>query len=740
MKYRFPAWSRTTACLCLAVIAPFTRGAEATLAAPGATLTWQDGTVKINRHGRTVLDLREIKFDYHAPVATRLLDASADALRIELSYPTSVGFASRAVDAPPLTTELTISRLGDGFRFFAAPPWGDQVTLELADTGDHVFGLSSPLQPDNRHSPDLRDSTVFVEVTNKGSNLVENYASAFSAFYLSSHGYGAFFDTFGAGRYQFARNGRNQIHHETGTLDWYLFFGDDGRAIHRAYYDLIGAPKSLPLWAVGPVAWRDQNDGGAPEILDDIARFEALRLPVTAWFVDRPYSDGAHAWSHMNFNARFARPEQWIKTIRDEHGLEFMTWTATAFFGDTPLPRHLPGGFTYADLSDPATVAAFQEKLTTLQHRLGVKGHKMDRADEHFPPWENWADTNVPADARRNTYAYLFAKVHDAALRRTWGDDQFTFARAAIHRAQPYLSAIWGGDPRSSWQGLQGNAANAMRAAFMGFPIWGSDVGGYIGEGTIAPELYLRWLQFGVMSGLLEIKLDGSGGDGEDRMPWRYDEVFQADFRKLLELRMVLLPYLHSLANTSAQNGPLMQPLAYRHLDDPRTYDIWDEFYLGDGLLVAPMLTPGTVREVYLPAGRWHRFDFDEGVLSTHLGAHAVVTQAAVNEIPLFVRANSLLVTGDVYRGNSRNWLDGESGALSIHAFPGEVGQSTQFTYIDTADGDTAKTFTLSHTDDGITLEGPALTHDGQIALYTATGRNLVPWLAGHRLHLEWDE
>ena len=150
-----------------------------------------------------------------------------------------------------------------------------------------------------------------------------------------------------------------------------------------------------------------------------------------------------------------------------------------------------------------------------------------------------------------------------------------------------------------------------LGAAFMGFPVWGSDVGGYIGDGYIAPDLYLRWLQFGVMSGLLEIKLDGSGGDGEDRMPSRYDDAFQTDFRHLLELRMALLPYLHSLANTSAQNGPLMQPLAYRHLDDPRTYDIWDEFYVGDGFLVAPVLTPGTVREVYLPAGRWYRFDFD---------------------------------------------------------------------------------------------------------------------------------
>ncbi len=715
-------------------------GTEASLDAPGGRLTWRDGTVTISRHGRTVIDLREIKFDYHAPVGATLREANAETLRIELAYPTRVDYASRAVDEPPLTAELTISRHGDGFRFYAAPAWADQVTLELADTGDHVFGLSSPLQPDNRHSPDLRESTVFVEVTNEGENIVENYASAFSALYLSSHGYGAFFDTFGTGRYQFALNGRNQIHHETGALDWYVFFGDDGRAIHRAFFDLIGSPKSLPLWAVGPVAWRDQNDGGAAEILADIAKFNALRLPVTAWFVDRPYSDGAHAWSHMNFNAKFAQPEQWIKTIREEHGLEFMTWTATAFFGDTPLPRHLPGGFTYADLSDPATVAAFQQKLTGLQHRLGVKGHKMDRADEHLPDWEAWFDGTIDRDARRNLYTYLFAKVHDEALRRTWGDDQFTFARAAIHRAQPHLSAIWGGDPRSSWAGLQGNAANAIRAAFMGFPVWGSDVGGYIGDGRIEPDLYLRWLQFGVFNGLLEIKLDGSGGDGEDRMPWHYDEAFQNTFRDLLELRMSLLPYLHSLANTSAQHGPLMQPLAYRHLDDPRTYDIWDAFYVGDGLLVAPILTPGTTREVYLPAGRWHRFDFAEGIQSTHLGAHAIVAQAAVDEIPVFVRANSLFLTGDAYRGNSRTWLPDASSSLTLHVFPGEPGDTTNFDYVDSEDDNLIKPIALVTTAHGIRLTAPALRSATTVRVYRARGvaEQTVP--AGQTLDLTLNE
>ncbi|MGW8267969.1 MAG: proton-conducting transporter transmembrane domain-containing protein, partial [Longimicrobiales bacterium] len=39
------------------------------------------------------------------------------------------------------------------------------------------------------------------------------------------------------------------------------------------------------------------------------------------------------------------------------------------------------------------------------------------------------------------------------------GDQHFIFARSAIHRTQPLLSAIWGGDPRSTWEGLRGTFA-----------------------------------------------------------------------------------------------------------------------------------------------------------------------------------------------------------------------------------------------------------------------------------------
>jgi alpha-glucosidase (family GH31 glycosyl hydrolase) len=424
----------------------------------------------------------------------------------------------------------------------------------------------------------------------------------------------------------------------------------------------------------------------------------------------------------MNFSANFANPCDWIAQVRAQ-GLEFMTWTSSAFFGDTPLPRHLPGSYTYADLSDPATWAAYQQALAQ-QHACGVRGHKMDRADEHFPRDENWADASVRPGERRNRYAWLFARVHDEALRAAWGEDSFSFARAAIHRSQPQLGAIWGGDPRSNWEGLRGNLANAMRAGFMGFPVWGSDVGGYLGEGYIDPELYLRWMQFGVFSGFMEVKLDGAGGAGPDRMPWRYDEDFQSAYRELLFTRMTLLPYLYSLANTSARNGVMMQPMAYRHLDDPQAHAIWDQYYLGQALLVAPLVAPGGEREVYLPAGRWRAW-FDGAGDTTWQGPTRIRWKWGVEELPLFVRDNSLFVTGDYPLGNAVAWRGERPTSLELHAIPGQPGESASFDLVDPWDDNRVKTFTLRVDERGVHVDGPAVQFSLTVTVHPHTpGQN----------------
>ncbi|MBK8188305.1 MAG: glycoside hydrolase family 31 protein [Cellvibrio sp.] len=676
----------------------------------------QQFKLDIISNNKKIIALNDIYFNETAALKWTLYNTTDNTISLIGEFPAHVDFYALVTDTQPRMVTLTLNKVNGGFRINAEPTWGRTTSLHLTYLGDHFFGLSEPLQPDNQLSPDLTGSSINVDINSEDAYIHENYATAYSAFYISSFGYGSFFDSFARGRYDFAINGKNRITHDTGKLDWYIFPGKDGVDIQKTYYSLIGAPKTLPIWSLGPMGWRDQNNGGAKEILDDVKKMRELKIPFTSWFVDRPYADGAHAWSKMNFNSLFANPEQWIKQLREQEGVEFMTWTATATFGDTNVAKHLQGKFSYLDLTDTNTVEIFQKNLAEKQHAFGVKGHKIDRADEAFPVNEDWADVSIGIPSRRNQYSYLMAKVHDEALRKKWGDDQITFARSAYQRSQPYLSAIWGGDPRTSWEGLQANFANAMRASFMGFPVWGTDVGGYQGEGYIPENLYIRWMQAGSMTGLFEIKLDGAGGAGKDRMPWRYDEKFQKMFRSICNDRMTFLPYLYSLANTSATNGAMMQPLAYRHVNDKNTYDIHDQFYLGKAILVAPVMQDSEKRKVYLPQGNW--IDFNNTAMS-YTGGKTIEVQAPLDTLPRFIAENSIFVTGFIYQGSDRNWIRylNWQGDITITATPSTKNGSTQFDYVDYKDGNKIKAYTMKKIGSKISIQIPKLKHDARLKI-----------------------
>lgn len=607
----------------------------------------------------------------------------------------------------PEEIELTLSQTDHTFHLSAGHETFNHITIKMQDQDEHYFGLIEKLYPENRKSPDLRGETVDVEVYANGErDYAENYASAYSAFFMSSNGYGSFFDTFAKGTYTFARNGTTEIYHQTDSLDWYLFYGPQGDDIHKEYFEVIGAPKYVPIWAVGPVVWRDYNEN-SDEILSDMQHFADLEIPLTATFVDRPYSDGNHEWSEMNFAEGFKNPEEWIGTINEKYGMEFMSWVGSLTFGDEDFPGLLPNYKTYIDLTDPEALEEFERRMSK-QYEVGIKGHKMDRADEGFPMTAKWHDP-VGESETRNKYPYLYAKTIDDFLRKAHGQDQFNFARAAYHGSQQYLSAIWGGDNRSNWIGMAGNQANAIRTSFQGFPVWGNDTGGYLGEGRIDQQLYIRWLQWSSWNGMFEVKLDGMGGAGNDRVPWHYSDTLQKVFRSVCETRMDLLPYGYSMANTSADNGVLMKPLAYMYPSDTTTYSIWDEYIFGDTFLVAPVFGPEFKRDIYFPEGTW--YDFNNPAASVE-GPVTKTVDVPLEEIPVYIKQNSIYVTGDIYRGNSKIWkgeLEGNE-QLTIHLYPGETGQETAFTYVDHMDGDQHKQMSLATENNTVTFSSKSLT------------------------------
>jgi alpha-D-xyloside xylohydrolase len=140
-----------------------------------------------------------------------------------------------------------------------------------------------------------------------------------------------------------------------------------------------------------------------------------------------------------------------------------------------------------------------------------------------------------------------------------------------------------------------------------------------------------------------------------------------------LKLRYQLLPYTYSVAYRSYQTGaPYMRALFMDFPGDPKAANIPDEYMYGPAFLVAPVTEQGaTHRAVYLPAGcDWYNFWTNERLD----GGQTIEADAAIDTLPLFVRAGSILPLGSEVESAQRPQT-----IASVRVYPGADGAFTLF-------------------------------------------------------------
>jgi alpha-D-xyloside xylohydrolase len=117
-------------------------------------------------------------------------------------------------------------------------------------------------------------------------------------------------------------------------------------------------------------------------------------------------------------------------------------------------------------------------------------------------------------------------------------------------------------------------------------------------------------------------------------------EQMEAACRKLLQMRMRLLPYLYSAYAEYNNTGvPPTRALVLDYPQDPATWAVDDQYMLGPSLMIAPLFTGQKNRTVYLPEGNWYDF----WTQRKYPGRCRIEIEKSVDEIPVFVKGDSLL-------------------------------------------------------------------------------------------------
>ena len=126
-----------------------------------------------------------------------------------------------------------------------------------------------------------------------------------------------------------------------------------------------------------------------------------------------------------------------------------------------------------------------------------------------------------------------------------------------------------------------------------------------------------------------------------DRTPWNIadqtgDSTVVPTFRSFVLLRERLVPYLAEQGRLCiAQSTPLMRALCFETVDE-RQWEFPYQYFLGDDLLVAPVVEEGvTSQRVFLPDGDW--VDASNG--SSLVGGRVIENECPVHRSPVFVAA-----------------------------------------------------------------------------------------------------
>jgi alpha-D-xyloside xylohydrolase len=174
-----------------------------------------------------------------------------------------------------------------------------------------------------------------------------------------------------------------------------------------------------------------------------------------------------------------------------------------------------------------------------------------------------------------------------------------------------------------------------LSLACCGFGFWSHDISGF--EATATPDLYKRWLAFGMLS--THSRLHGSGSY---RVPWLFDDESEDVLRAFAKLKIKLMPYIYAQSVLSCEEGiGVMRPMVMMFPDDPICGTLDLQYMLGDSLLCAPVFSDDMTCSYYLPEGVFTNAITGE----KRVGGRYFKDTVSYFEMPLYVKENTILVT-----------------------------------------------------------------------------------------------
>ena len=267
------------------------------------------------------------------------------------------------------------------------------------------------------------------------------------------------------------------------------------------------------------------------------------------------------------------------------------------------------------DFTNPEAKAWFLGRLEHMVNTYHLDGFKFDAGDAEFYPPNGLA----------------FKKVSPNEHSRLWGEIGLSYPLNEYR-------AMWkmGGEPlvqrlrdkKHNWEDLQKLIPHLVTAGVLGYQftcpdmIGGGEYGSFIGKDKLDEQLVVRSAQCSALMPMMQFSA----------APWRVlSKPNLAAVKKAVDLRAKYTPYLMEQVKKAALTGePIARSMEYE-FPDQGFAEVKGQFMLGSKYLVAPMLTTGGIKTVYLPKGSW-KDDLGKKIK----GPVTITTEVALDRLPVF--------------------------------------------------------------------------------------------------------
>jgi alpha-glucosidase (family GH31 glycosyl hydrolase) len=511
-------------------------------------------------------------------------------------------------------------------------------------------------------------------------------------FFMSTKGYGIYLHNSSATEWDMGSKTDDEYSFKAndGELDYYFIYGPTFPAILNSYLSITGKSPLLPRFAFGlhmgtysGGTWGHEELTSDKYVIELARKMREMGIPVDILFLDS-------TWRLFGKNGgKGATTFEWRETFKDPKAM-FDSLYAMNFkmvglhirprFDNAKnlnlLDQAQAKGFTYPENGKPGEFVNFFDQQAAKwwwdngvmkMASIGAKFLKTDEGSA-FGSLANESEKVGPTGKEitqlHNVFPIAYAKAPYLKFQEYNGIRGLNQTREGYSGIQRY-PFIFAGDWPSEWQYFTPVIKAGLNIGLSGVGYWAHCMGGF--EHAADPELYMRWVQFGMFSPVAMVfGMDHPGY----KEPWNYGAEALANFKKYDDLRYRLIPYIYSNAYTQYQTGmPLMRALVLEYQDDPNTYNIADQYLFGNNMMVCPVTVKGAqTRTIYLPEGVW----FDYWTAEKYTGKQYIHILTPADHLPIFVKAGSIIPMQPAMKYMDEKPVD----VITLDVFPG---QSSEF-------------------------------------------------------------